>query len=198
MAAPTSRKLTSKVSRTTPSHSHTEAGTLRKRAQRACSQCHSHKTKCSGDLPRCKRCEAANLPCEYTPAKRRFTNVRFQRPDKSLDTHPPAPASVARSDGIISPTLSSSSGGGGPGPGSATLLTEASSLNAEYVAPPSKAPGTSSTDLTASSGLRRDILARKHLILRHMDAYMDNVYWLPSQGFVHPDSTYRDIHVGAP
>ncbi|KAM4057059.1 fungal zn(2)-Cys(6) binuclear cluster domain-containing protein [Hirsutella rhossiliensis] len=158
------------VSRTTPSHSHTEAGTLRKRAQRACSQCHSHKTKCSGDLPRCKRCEAANLPCEYTPAKRRFTNVRFQGSNKSVDTQPPAPGSAAQSDGIISPTLSSSSGGGGPG--SVTLFTEASNLNAE------------------------DILARKHLILRHMDAYMDNVYWLPSQGFVHPDSTYREIHEG--
>ncbi|KAK0762990.1 hypothetical protein N5P37_003973 [Trichoderma harzianum] len=76
-----------RVSRTTPSHSHTEAGTLRKRAQSACSQCHTHKTKCSGDLPRCKRCEAANLVCEYTPTRRRFTNVRFNRP-KAEDQAP--------------------------------------------------------------------------------------------------------------
>ncbi|RDA87587.1 hypothetical protein CP532_4005 [Ophiocordyceps camponoti-leonardi (nom. inval.)] len=158
------------VSRTTPSHSHTEAGTLRKRAQRACSQCHSHKTKCSGDLPRCKRCEAANLPCEYTPAKRRFTNVRFQSsaakpPDEN---NPPASAaSSARSDGIISPTLSSSSGAG-----PVSILTDSPNLNAE------------------------DLLARKDLILRHMEAYMDYVYWLPSQGFVHPESVYRDIQQG--
>lgn len=66
-----------RVSRTTPNAIHTEAGTLRKRAQRACGQCHSHKTKCSGDLPRCKRCEASNLVCEYMPTKRKFTNVRF-------------------------------------------------------------------------------------------------------------------------
>lgn len=72
---------TDKVSRTTPSASHTEAGTLRKRAQRACSQCHSHKTKCSGDLPRCRRCEASNLVCEYTPTKRKFTNVRYSATD---------------------------------------------------------------------------------------------------------------------
>lgn len=64
-----------KVSRTTPSRSHTEAGTLRKRAQRACTECHSHKTRCSGDYPRCKRCEASNLVCEYTPAKRKFQHV---------------------------------------------------------------------------------------------------------------------------
>lgn len=66
------------VRRTTPSRSHTEAGTLRKRAQRACKQCHDHKTKCSGDLPRCKRCQANNLQCEYTPAKRRFASGPFQ------------------------------------------------------------------------------------------------------------------------
>ncbi|KJZ72888.1 hypothetical protein HIM_07651 [Hirsutella minnesotensis 3608] len=159
------------VSRTTPSHSHTEAGTLRKRAQRACSQCHSHKTKCSGDLPRCKRCEAANLPCEYTPAKRRFTNVRFQNSAKSIDSPQSVSGSGARSDGIISPTLSSSSSSNNTG-GAITLLTDMANLNAE------------------------DLLARKDLILRHMDAYMDSVYWLPSQGFIHPESTYRDIRAG--
>lgn len=63
------------VSRTTPSQSHTEAGTLRKRARRACRQCHAHKTKCSGDLPRCKRCEAGGIACEYAPTKRRFANA---------------------------------------------------------------------------------------------------------------------------
>ncbi|PHH76716.1 hypothetical protein CDD80_1313 [Ophiocordyceps camponoti-rufipedis] len=157
------------VSRTTPSHSHTEAGTLRKRAQRACSQCHSHKTKCSGDLPRCKRCEVANLNCEYTPAKRRFTNVRFQTSSSKPpdDSNAPASGSSARSDGIISPTLSSSSG-----VGPISLLADTPILNAE------------------------DLLARKDLMLRHMDAYMDNVYWLPSQGFIHPESVYRDIQQG--
>lgn len=64
-----------KVSRTTPSRSHTEAGTLRKRAQRACTECHSHKTICSGDYPRCKRCEVSNLMCEYAPAKRKFQHL---------------------------------------------------------------------------------------------------------------------------
>jgi len=61
-----------KVLRTTPSQSHTEAGTPRRRAQRACSECHLHKTKCSGDLPRCKRCQGNNLACVYSNARRRF------------------------------------------------------------------------------------------------------------------------------
>jgi hypothetical protein len=74
-----------KVSRTLPSKSHTEAGTVRKRAQRACQQCHLHKTKCSGDLPVCKRCAGASLNCEYMPAKRKFAAVPHQpATDQSL------------------------------------------------------------------------------------------------------------------
>ncbi|KND95066.1 putative transcriptional regulatory protein PB1A11.04c [Tolypocladium ophioglossoides CBS 100239] len=155
------------VSRTTPSHSHTEAGTLRKRAQRACSQCHSHKTKCSGDLPRCKRCEAANLPCEYTPAKRKFTNVRIQNSAKASGNNPSTPGSTNRSDGIVSPTLS-----GSDSAGPFAFLRETTNLTAE------------------------DLLSRKDLLLRHVDAYMDNMYWLPSQGFIHPDNTCREIQEG--
>jgi hypothetical protein len=63
------------ASRTIPSQSVTEAGTARKRVQRACTQCHSHKTKCSGDLPKCKRCETSDLVCEYAPGRRRFSNI---------------------------------------------------------------------------------------------------------------------------
>lgn len=66
-----------KVSRTLPSQSQTEAGTVRKRAQRACHHCHTHKTKCSGDLPACKRCASAGLTCEYMPAKRKFASVPY-------------------------------------------------------------------------------------------------------------------------
>lgn len=64
-----------KVSRIAPSKDRTEAGTVRKRAQRACRECHAHKTKCSGDLPLCKRCEDNDLPCEYTPSKRKFAHA---------------------------------------------------------------------------------------------------------------------------
>lgn len=46
---------------------------MRKRAQKACAQCHAHKTRCSGDLPRCARCVASDLVCEYNSAKRRKT-----------------------------------------------------------------------------------------------------------------------------
>ncbi|OAQ89329.1 fungal transcriptional regulatory protein [Purpureocillium lilacinum] len=153
------------VSRTTPSHSHTEAGTLRKRAQRACSQCHSHKTKCSGDLPRCKRCEASNLNCEYTPAKRRFTNVRFQNAPKSSEVHSSAPSKSP--DDTASPLPST-----GNSAGAFNLLVEQSPLNAE------------------------DLLARKNLILRHVDAFMHNLYWLPCQGYFHPKTLYREIEAG--
>ncbi|KAH8674045.1 hypothetical protein BX600DRAFT_509252 [Xylariales sp. PMI_506] len=67
-----------KVARITPNGTVTEAGTLRKRAQRACAQCHMHKTKCSGDLPSCLRCQANSISCEYIPSKRKFANVPAQ------------------------------------------------------------------------------------------------------------------------
>ncbi|KAL6908968.1 hypothetical protein GGI43DRAFT_163817 [Trichoderma evansii] len=113
-----------KVSRTTPSHSHTEAGTLRKRAQRACSQCHTHKTKCSGDLPRCKRCEAANLVCEYTPTRRRFTNVRFHSPKAESQASSALQPLKSEENTAISPTSSSSTG-------IPTYLLESANLQAE-------------------------------------------------------------------
>ncbi|KAL7798248.1 hypothetical protein V8C37DRAFT_249978 [Trichoderma ceciliae] len=97
-----------KVSRTTPSHSHTEAGTLRKRAQRACSECHTHKTKCSGDLPKCKRCEAANLVCEYTPTRRRFTNIRYNGPKTENQVPSTLQSLKSEENATISPTSSSS------------------------------------------------------------------------------------------
>ncbi|KAK8124825.1 uncharacterized protein PG998_000584 [Apiospora kogelbergensis] len=66
---------TAKLARITPTGTVTEAGTIRKRAQRACANCHRHKAKCSGDLPACSRCRSASLTCEYAPSKRRFANV---------------------------------------------------------------------------------------------------------------------------
>lgn len=42
----------------------------------------------------------------------------------------------------------------------------------------------------------RDMLVRRDILLRHMDAYMDNMYWLPCQGFLHPETTYREIQEG--
>ncbi|KAM0264750.1 hypothetical protein ACHAQJ_000575 [Trichoderma viride] len=113
-----------KVSRTTPSHSHTEAGTLRKRAQRACSQCHTHKTKCSGDLPKCKRCEAANLVCEYTPTRRRFTNVRFQGTKTEDEASSTLQLLKSEENTAISPTSSSSTG-------IPTYILESANLQAE-------------------------------------------------------------------
>ncbi|KAH8879854.1 hypothetical protein GQ53DRAFT_853055 [Thozetella sp. PMI_491] len=85
-------KQQGKVSRTTPSRSHTEAGTVRRRAQRACQNCHIHKTKCSGELPQCKRCDVNGLVCEYMPTKRNFSSVSYTKrePETEGDTLHPA------------------------------------------------------------------------------------------------------------
>lgn len=43
----------------------TQAGTERKRTRKACKICHSHKARCSGTTPNCKRCEQRGYICEY-------------------------------------------------------------------------------------------------------------------------------------
>ena len=100
-------RLAEKVLRTTPSQSHTEAGTPRRRAQRACAECHLHKTKCSGELPQCKRCRANNLGCVYTAAKRNFSTAPASenssqddaQPRMSSMTDPTSAASIDSADG---------------------------------------------------------------------------------------------------
>lgn len=104
-----------KVSRIAPSRDRTEAGTLRKRAQRACRECHAHKTKCSGDLPRCKRCEANDLLCEYTPSKRKFTHApgsqsyEIQADDPDYDFGAALPPVEDDAKQVVSPTAFSGS-----------------------------------------------------------------------------------------
>lgn len=114
---------TDRVSRTTPNAVHTEAGTLRKRAQRACGQCHAHKTKCSGDLPRCKRCEASNLVCQYTPTKRKFTNVRF---NATTGAEGQEAAAGTPDESSASPATASMQG-------YQAMLADPATLTAEYV-----------------------------------------------------------------
>ncbi|ORY70095.1 uncharacterized protein BCR38DRAFT_99560 [Pseudomassariella vexata] len=95
---------TGRVARITPNGTVTEAGTLRKRAQRACLECHGHKTKCSGDLPSCTRCQTNDLKCEYVPAKRKFANVPGH--SNSVDGQTP-PSAVPFPNGQLSPEVSS-------------------------------------------------------------------------------------------
>lgn len=48
----------------------TQAGTERKRARKACRICHSHKARCSGTTPNCRRCEQRGYICEYESTSR--------------------------------------------------------------------------------------------------------------------------------
>ncbi|TGO28064.1 hypothetical protein BPAE_0032g00060 [Botrytis paeoniae] len=60
----------------------TQAGTERKRARKACRICHSHKARCSGTTPNCRRCEQRGYICEYESTSR---GAR-----RSVPRHPPA------------------------------------------------------------------------------------------------------------
>ncbi|KAH7170282.1 fungal transcriptional regulatory protein [Dactylonectria macrodidyma] len=172
--------ISGKVLRSTPSHSHTEAGTVRKRAQRACSLCHSNKTKCSGDLPKCKRCEANDLACEYTPAKRKFTHVPVS--SSSSRGHKTTPSNQR----------SASSDAGGPtinrNRDNFILAIDASILNAEY--------NSLTVFIDATNRSNREILFRKDIIMKHMDAYFQYIYYMPCMGFFRRNTVYQEIQDG--
>ena len=42
----------------------------RRRVRLACINCHSRKARCSGETPKCKRCQAQGIECVYRPTKR--------------------------------------------------------------------------------------------------------------------------------
>ena len=42
----------------------------------------------------------------------------------------------------------------------------------------------------------RERMMRKDLILKHFDAYLENIYFIPVMCFLHPATTYRQIHEG--
>lgn len=42
----------------------------RKRGRSACHHCHERKIRCSGELPRCRRCLSLDLECVYPPRKK--------------------------------------------------------------------------------------------------------------------------------
>ncbi|ATY66432.1 Fungal transcriptional regulatory [Cordyceps militaris] len=174
-----------RVSRTTPSASHTEAGTLRKRAQRACGQCHSHKTKCSGDLPRCRRCEASNLLCEYTPTKRKFTSVRYNAANGTDGVSTPSETAVSMQSteeaSANSPTTNTLQG-------YYVMLLDPNVLNAEYVA-----LSTPELPVLVLICICRDKMIKRDILSRHFEVYMHCLYWMPSLGFLHPPTIWRQI-----
>ncbi|KAM0316417.1 hypothetical protein ACHAO8_003198 [Botrytis cinerea] len=82
----------------------TQAGTERKRARKACRICHSHKARCTGTTPNCRRCEQRGYICEYESTSR---GAR-----RSVPRHPPAGTSQnGDSPGAVVNTVSA---GGSP------------------------------------------------------------------------------------
>ncbi|OTB01738.1 hypothetical protein M426DRAFT_33894, partial [Hypoxylon sp. CI-4A] len=45
----------------------------RRRVRLACANCHSRKARCSGETPKCARCQAQGIECVYKPTKRSGT-----------------------------------------------------------------------------------------------------------------------------
>lgn len=134
--------LAGRVSRVTPSQDVTEAGTPRKRAQRACRECHAHKTKCSGSLPICARCTNLGINCIYEPSKRKFSSAPGSAASEPTKTSyhaltPPdtlrGTTTIMETKQLVSPTTSSLS----PGPLASTRRTSLTHhLCVECVPPP--------------------------------------------------------------
>ncbi|KAH8782789.1 hypothetical protein F5883DRAFT_403687 [Diaporthe sp. PMI_573] len=164
-----------KVSRVAPSRDRTEAGTARKRAQKACQQCHLHKTKCSGDLPRCKRCEANNLSCEYVDSKRKFSHAPTSQSTPQSDSH----------EAEAGPSLA------------AGVKDDSKPLTSPAV--PDREPiwgvriPTIIRTRLCSSRNRRDLLARRDLVLKHFDAFFQLWAPMPCMGIMHQETTYAEI-----
>ncbi|APA08867.1 hypothetical protein SS1G_02678 [Sclerotinia sclerotiorum 1980 UF-70] len=79
----------------------TQAGTERKRTRKACRICHSHKARCSGTIPHCKRCEQRGYVCEYESTSRgmRRSVPRQQPAGTSQNGDSPGPGADAISAG---------------------------------------------------------------------------------------------------
>lgn len=72
--------LAAKVVRVPPSIHRTEAGTPRARAPKACNECHAHKTRCTSEHPKCRRCKSMNIECVYEKSKRKSASALGSRP----------------------------------------------------------------------------------------------------------------------
>ncbi|KAK2592899.1 hypothetical protein QQS21_009394 [Conoideocrella luteorostrata] len=97
---------------------------------------------------------------------RRSATIPANTTSNSLEANSANPG--YRSDAVASPTSSTSSGGNNH----FLLITDGANLTSD------------------------EMLVRRDILLRHVDAYMDNMYWLPCQGFLHPETTYREIEEG--
>lgn len=71
----------------------------RKRGSRACSECRSHKSKCSGELPSCAGCQKKGKECVYPELARRSTlTKRRHSKSPSMASHGQSPAVSGSSD----------------------------------------------------------------------------------------------------
>lgn len=59
----------------------------RKRGTRACDACRAQKARCTGDTPKCLRCQQLIIPCHYSLSVRQYKSRDVQRPSitKSVD-----------------------------------------------------------------------------------------------------------------
>lgn len=44
----------------------------------------------------------------------------------------------------------------------------------------------------------RNILANKDLVLRHIDAYFEHLYFTPCLGYLHKETVYKELEVSHP
>lgn len=79
----------------------------RRRVRLACSNCHSRKARCSGETPKCARCQSQGIECVYKPTKRsagvnggsaQYTGTNTDSDQDSVGSEPPEKRPMLRKD----------------------------------------------------------------------------------------------------
>lgn len=151
--------------------SQTEAGTVRLRTIAACDECRLRKAKCSGQRPRCYRCDQRQLPCVYNADR-----GKRQHPAVADESRPPDSASPASASATATATGTMAQ----PSTYQPPTVPQAATL---------AAPATISLHVAAQKRfLGRDVLAQ------HIDAYYVYVYHVPGYDIFHRPAMLEDMH----
>lgn len=164
----------------------------RRRVRLACINCHSRKARCSGEAPKCARCQAQGIECVYRPTKRsggvngtgsmgtnNNNNNGFQgggtdSEHESVTSEPPEKRIMIRKDD------SGSHYGRAP--------SESNNGNNRY-----DLPGTPITRRFTVDGFA---FPDEALILKAFNNYFRHVHHVPVLSFVHRASLMQRYHSG--
>ncbi|KAK7953144.1 hypothetical protein PG988_013838 [Apiospora saccharicola] len=144
----------------------------RRRVRLACSNCHSRKARCSGEMPKCKRCQSQGIECIYRPTKRSGT----------LTTSAPGQAGDSEHESVSSE----------PPEKRRHLRNDSHASQGDYaIANRASTHGLWSVNHETSINFPDEAL-----ITRTFDNYFKHVHHVPVFSFLHRASLMQRYHAG--